>query len=59
VYYWAVNTLNIDKNDAYILKEENVDGYVLSHLKDQEMKGLNVKFGTKVRLWEGIKDIQK
>jgi hypothetical protein len=41
VYYWAINILNIDKNEAYILKDEDVDGLVLSNLNDPEMKGLN------------------
>eukprot|EP01080_Neovahlkampfia_damariscottae_P008533 gene8533-357_t len=59
VYHWAVNVLNIDNHEAQILKEEGVDGFVLSNLNDQEMKGLNVKFGTKIKLWEGIKNIQK
>jgi hypothetical protein len=59
VCHWAVNVLNIDNHEAQILKEENVDGYVLSKLIDQEMKALNVKFGTKIKLWEGIKNIQK
>ena len=49
VYYWAIN----------ILKDEDVDGLVLSNLNDPEMKGLNVKFRTKIKLWEGIKNIQK
>ena len=59
VYHWAINVLNIDNNEAQILKEEDVDGFVLFNLNDQEMKGLNVKFGTKIKLWEGIKNIQK
>eukprot|EP01080_Neovahlkampfia_damariscottae_P007384 gene7384-11706_t len=59
VYHWAVNVLNIDNNEAQILKEEGVDGFVLSNLNDQEMKGLNVKFGNKIKVWEGIKNIQK
>ena len=59
VYHWAVNVLNIDNNEAQILKEEDVDGFVLSNLNDLEMKGLNVKFGTKIKLWEGMKNIQK
>ena len=54
VYCWAVNVLKIDNNEAQILKEEGVDGFVLSHLNDQEMKGLNVKFGTKIKFWEGM-----
>jgi hypothetical protein len=53
VYHWVTNELNINKSEAQYLRDEDVDGFVLSKL-NQEMNGLNIKYGTKVKLWSGI-----